>query len=128
MKKLLLTGVAALFLATGTAHADDKLPEHWLGRWCSAPFVSTEAQVVYFRSTCGDMTDGIMLKENSYIDEAPADDAPSCTFDKIKRKDEETYLVYLHCITQDKGEPSFEGQEEFQLVNGILFKKRMPEG
>ena len=49
MKKLLLTGIAALFLATGVAHAADQLPEYMLGRWCYGNDVSTEAQVVYFR-------------------------------------------------------------------------------
>ena len=34
MKKLLLTSIAALFLATGTAHADGRLPEAILGNWC----------------------------------------------------------------------------------------------
>ena len=34
MKKLLLTGIAALFLATGTAHATVPLPEAMLGNWC----------------------------------------------------------------------------------------------
>jgi hypothetical protein len=33
MKKLLLTSIAALFLATGTVHADP-LPDIYLGRWC----------------------------------------------------------------------------------------------
>jgi hypothetical protein len=47
MKKALLTGIAALFLATGTAHANDKLPEHMLGRWCNS-FASIKAQEVYF--------------------------------------------------------------------------------
>src|SRR5215831_9239605 len=36
MKKLLLTGIAALFLATGTAQAAEvaKLPDAMLGAWC----------------------------------------------------------------------------------------------
>jgi hypothetical protein len=35
MKKALLTGVAVLFLATGTAHADEKrLPKEFWGKWC----------------------------------------------------------------------------------------------
>ena len=29
-----LIGVAALFLATGTAHATTRLPEAMLGNWC----------------------------------------------------------------------------------------------
>jgi hypothetical protein len=33
MKKLLLSGIAALFLATGAAHADT-LPKEMLGNWC----------------------------------------------------------------------------------------------
>jgi hypothetical protein len=33
MRKLLLTGIATLFLATGTANADP-LPNIFLGRWC----------------------------------------------------------------------------------------------
>jgi len=41
MKKLLLTSIAALLLATGTAHAADKLPEYMLGRWCYGNDVST---------------------------------------------------------------------------------------
>jgi hypothetical protein len=43
-------------------------------------------------------------------------------FDDIKRKDRDTYLVHAHCKKGDKA--SFEGEEEFQLVNGLLFKKR----
>jgi hypothetical protein len=34
LKKTLLTGIAALFLATGTAHAIERLPEAMLGNWC----------------------------------------------------------------------------------------------
>src|SRR5262249_38035237 len=69
MKKLLLTSIAALLLATGTAHANDQLPEFILGRWCYGNDVSTEAQIVYFRPNhrdperccCSDMTDGITI-------------------------------------------------------------------
>ena len=72
MKKTLLTGIAALFLATGTAHAVDlktlgceegacrpqvaqrppaaenDMPRSWNGRWCYDPFISTKAIEVYF--------------------------------------------------------------------------------
>ena len=34
MKKLFLTGIAALLLATGAAHATERLPEAMLGNWC----------------------------------------------------------------------------------------------
>jgi hypothetical protein len=38
MKKLLLTSIAALFLATGAAHAAEttKLPDAILGAWCGS--------------------------------------------------------------------------------------------
>ena len=133
MKKLFLTGIAALFLATGAAHATDQLPEHILGRWCNS-YASTKSQEVYFRPNhrdresccCSDMTDGITISQDGYDDDSPVDDAPSCLFDNIKRKDRDTYLIHAHCKEGDK--PSFEGAEEFQLINGLLFKKRMPEG
>jgi hypothetical protein len=36
MKKTLLAGIAALFLATGTAHAaEKKLPKEFWGKWCA---------------------------------------------------------------------------------------------
>jgi hypothetical protein len=34
MKKLLLTGIAVLFLAAGTAHAAAKLPKQFVGQYC----------------------------------------------------------------------------------------------
>jgi hypothetical protein len=143
--RALITGVVML-LATGTAHAadplvcgteqgscrpykDPKFPEYWLGRWCRTPYGSTEAQEIYFRPEkccCSDMTDGITIDQKGYEDEAPSDEAPVCLFDNIKQSGRDTYLVHVHCKEGDK--PSFEGDEEFQLVNGLLFKKRMPEG
>jgi|SRR6516162_6808838 hypothetical protein len=135
--RTLITGIAALLLATGAAHATDQLPEYMLGRWCYGNDVSTEAQIVYFRPdirtpdsrTCSDLTDGIIIDQEGYDDESVAEDASTCSFDKIERKEENTYLVHVHCkAAHGKGKPSFEGQEEFQLVNGLLFKKRMPEG
>jgi len=134
MKKALLAGIAVLFLATGTAHANDQLPEYILGRWCAPSFINTKSLSIYFRPDhverdrwyCSDLTDGININQGGYDDESPADDAPECLFDNIKQRDKDTYLVHAHCNEGDK--PSFEGYEEFQLVNGLLFKKRMPEG
>ena len=34
MRALLLTSIATLFLATGAAHAIERLPEAMLGNWC----------------------------------------------------------------------------------------------
>jgi hypothetical protein len=43
MKKILITGIAALFLATGTAHAVE-IPKQYRGDWCQ-----TKWQTVYKR-------------------------------------------------------------------------------
>src|SRR5262245_8348935 len=138
MKKALLSGIAMLFLATtGTAHAADQLPEWMLGRWCTSAEINTKSQKVYFRPDhverdkwyCSDLTDGINIDQKGYDDEHPADEAPACSFGEIKRKEEFSYLVHVLCKTEHgEGKPDFEGQEEFQLFNGLLFKKRMPEG
>ena len=136
MKKLLLISIAALLLATGAARANDKLPEYMLGRWCFSPFVGTKTQEVYFRpdqnspgrTTCSDLTDGINIDQKGYVDESPADNADDCAFDNIKRKRKNTYLIHAHCKEGDSKKPSFEGEEEFQLVNGLLFKKRVSLG
>jgi hypothetical protein len=141
---VLLTGIAALLVTScqaplRTAHAAEIqfLPDYLQGRWCHTPFASTEAQQVYFRpdihdpeiTTCGDLTDGIMLEKDSYEDESPAEEMLSCVLDKIEQVNEYTYLTQVRCSPEGKWEkPSFEGQEEFQLVNGLLFKKRMPQG
>jgi hypothetical protein len=130
MKKLLL---AVMLLAT-PAHANDKLPVHILGRWCCSN-ASTEAQEVYFRSDrgCSDATDGITISPDRYESDAPTDYPDICLFDKIKRKDMDTYVVHVHCKLAEMGDgtggkPSFEGDEELQLINGLLFKKRGAEG
>jgi len=49
MKKALLTGIAALLLATGAAHATVQLPEAMLGDWCSSD-KSTDNRSVFFRA------------------------------------------------------------------------------
>jgi hypothetical protein len=47
MKKILITGVAALFLATGTAHAEDE--EGWsVGKW-DCPNVSVDGAGIELR-------------------------------------------------------------------------------
>jgi len=115
------------------------LPKDILGRWCHTPFASTEDQVVYFRpsihdperSTCSDLTDGIYIDQKGYDDESPLDAPPSCVFDKIEQKGEgeRTYVAQVHCTTVDGSDrEDFRGREEFQLINGLLFKKRMQKG
>ena len=137
MKKLLLTGIAALSVhCASAAHAADQLPGYMLGRWCYSN-ASTKTQEVYFRpnlidperSTCSDLTDGIMLSQEGYEDETASDTNSSCVFDKIEQKEEDIYLAHAHCTDVDADDQSdFKGYEEFKLINGLLFKKRIPEG
>jgi len=125
MKWVLLAG---MMLVT-PAHANDKLPSYILGMWCRDPYVSDESQEVYFRcngSYCLEFRDGITINSEGYESGAPVNAPPTCLFDKVKRKDSDTYLVHAHCKEGDK--PSFEGDEELQLINGLLFKKRGAEG
>jgi hypothetical protein len=55
MKKLLLTGVAVLFLATGTAHAEkiDGLPDEMAGIFCESEETENKALEIYhFQGGC----------------------------------------------------------------------------
>ena len=64
-KKLLLTGIAALFLATGAAHADT-LPKEMLGKWCPSADDSAEVITLYERGTCkGVSGSGMTVKQNA---------------------------------------------------------------
>ena len=48
---------------------------------------------------------------------------------KIEQKEEDIYLAHAHCTDVDADDQSdFKGYEEFKLINGLLFKKRIPEG
>jgi len=79
MKKALLAGIAVLFLATGTAHANDQLPEYILGRWCAPSFINTKSLSIYFRPDhverdrwyCSDLTDGININQGGMMMKAP---------------------------------------------------------
>jgi hypothetical protein len=125
MKSVLLAG---MMLVT-PAHAQDMLPSYILGTWCRAPDVSNESQEVYFRSNegvCLEFRDGITINPEGYDSDEPVVDPPTCLFDNVKRKESDTYLAHVHCKEGDK--PSFEGDEEFQLINELLFKKRRAEG
>src|SRR5262249_22222923 len=99
MQKLLLTGIAALLLATGTAHADERLPKAMLGRWCQA--LHSEIRMLYFRPNfvgrqyC-DLHDGITLSQSGFSDDRPIDQCDEYVFDKIERT-QDGYLVSAHC-------------------------------
>jgi hypothetical protein len=134
--KLLLTGVAALLLATGTAHANDLLPESILGRWCYDGNISNKSEEVYFRPggcCCNDMTDGITIDQEGYSDDTPVDNPGDCLFDKIERRGRDTYLIHTRCKRKpDRWHAAedtyFPSAAKFQIIKGLLFVTWVPEG
>lgn len=151
--KLLLTGVAALLLATGTAHANDLLPESVLGRWCHDGNISNESKEVYFRrgtepNWCcrNDFTDGITIDQEGYSDDIASDNPGDCLFDKIERRGRDTYLIHTQCKrlagrrslarywdqfethSQSREDTYFPSAAEFQIIKGLLFVSWGPEG
>jgi hypothetical protein len=139
MKKTLLTSIAALFLATGTAHADDQLPETMLGRWCEAGTKGPNR--IYYRPSfqgrlgCVDFDDGITLSQTGFSDDRPIDQCYKYVFDKIEQM-QNGYLVSAHCEkvedTEDTYNPEGEdlaGTRHLQLIHDdILIVTKMPEG
>jgi len=118
--KSLLTGVAALLLATGTVHAGDalisgqeqgscgpykeppsrgQLPEAILGDWCSKEG-SFDTQVIYTRGIdCEDPVGNITIQKDGYKE--PWSD---CKFDKIAQSTPSVYLVHVRCEALSEGD------------------------
>jgi hypothetical protein len=137
MKKLFLAGVAVLFLATGTAHADEKLPEQMLGRWCQASLHS-ETRMLYYRPSfagreyCTDFDDGITFSQSGFSDDRPIDQCDEYVFDKIERI-QDGYLVSAHCEkapkTYDPDKDDLGGTQQLQIIHDdLLIVTKMPEG
>jgi hypothetical protein len=138
MKKLLLTGIAALFLATGTAQANDQLPEQMLGRWCEASLRS-DIRTLYFRPSlvgrehCVDFNDGITLSQSGFTNDLPTDTCYEYIFDKVERIQDDTYYITAHCekVGQDYNpeEDNLGGTHQLQLIrDDLLIASKMPEG
>jgi hypothetical protein len=133
MKKTLLAGIAVLLLGTGAVHADGKLPEYMLGRWCSDYLISTKSVEVYYRPDhadpnrccCGDSTDGITINSEGYTEDGPGEDPVTCLFDKVEEKDRNIYLIHLRCKLETGID--FSSVAEFQLINDLLFVKVVSE-
>jgi hypothetical protein len=82
MKKIMLI---ALFLATGTAHANDQLPEAMLGTWCRNQLA--DWYDTYVRGECdeedgADTDQAIIIYSDHYIEPHYFDG--SCVFEKIE--------------------------------------------
>jgi hypothetical protein len=140
--KLFLTSVAALFLATGTAHATDKLPEEMLGLWCQAG-VKSEVRKIFFRPSfaerghCADFDDGITFDENGFSNDSVAvGNGGQCdeyVFDKVERVQDNAYIINAHCGKAEEkynpAEDNLGGTLHLQIVyDGLLIATKMPEG
>jgi hypothetical protein len=65
--RAILTGIVALFLATGPAHADT-LPKEMLGKWCAASKPDSDQNSTYYERKCEPghgLADGMTLRPNS---------------------------------------------------------------
>lgn len=137
MKKTLLTGIAALFLVTGTAHANDQLPEAMLGRWCQAG-VRSDIRMIYYRPSfagrehCVDFDDGITLSQSGFSDDRPIDQCDEYVFDK-KEQTQDGFVISTHCekagSEYDFTKDDLAGTWHLQIVHDdLLIATKMSEG
>jgi hypothetical protein len=109
MKKLLLTGIAALFLATGTAHATEHLPEAMLGNWCwfEGGDEQNWNQQIFARVPPDGCHGGDSLIR---IDQLGIEGSEgSCTFGKIEQQTgPNAFLIYTYCGDDTNGSTRFE--------------------
>jgi hypothetical protein len=129
MKKTLLTGVVTLFLATGTAHATDKLPDTITGTWCYSekdnPNPELGGPTVYTdhnRKICLRALDQIGIREDG-IDEHES----VCTFEKIMRISANAFLIHDQC-KDGNGEIEGGGPATYEIIDGKLVITPLSEG
>src|SRR6516165_8378080 len=135
MKKTLLTGIAALFLATGVAHANQptvQLPHDFLGHWCYDDRASpNDSEEHYFdqEQDCDEGYTDIFKDDDNYYyftdlvmqgQKEPVADL--CAFDKIEKVDVPSngehfstpivYLVHAKCKSLNGIDPPWEARFE----------------
>jgi hypothetical protein len=121
MRMFLLAGVAALFLATGAAHATVQLPEAMLGKWCWAEGgdESNPDQQIYTRTFPGECHGGDSLIR---IDQDGIEGEGSCIFEKIiEQTGPYTFLIYTDC-------DGMKGPTKFEIVDEKLVITALSEG
>jgi hypothetical protein len=98
MKRLFLTGIAVLFLATGAAHAAErKLPKEFWGKWCADATAAGEANKIarwmhYTHKQCDD-PERAHIYRDMIIDSHTIDGCKNFTF-VIRR---EIYYITDSC-------------------------------
>jgi hypothetical protein len=138
MKKLFLPGIAALFLVTGTAHADGNtrfplpnvpMPEEMLGDWCldsSGGGVSHYARPEDEKEGCHEQA--LTIRPDGW-DEV----WDNCPFTKVTKEADGVYLIYSRCeiLSESTGHGNgsyFIVNQEYQIAeNGQLIVRLVPE-
>ena len=108
MKKVLLSGIAVLFLAsTGTAYADARLPEAMLGNWCWIEGGDEQnwSQQIFARVPPEGCHGGDSLIR---IDQNGIEGEGNCTFGKIEQTGPNAFLIYTYCDDDTNGSTSYE--------------------
>src|SRR5262249_55144517 len=109
-KKLLITSVAALFLATGAARAawdtrfplpNIQLPEEMIGTWCLDGKTRAEEGTSYYtkRDECPDDEETLTIRPDGW-DEV----WDNCPFTKITKEADGVYLIYSRCEILSEGD------------------------
>jgi hypothetical protein len=123
MKKTFLTSIAALFLATGAAHATDKLPDTITGKWCF--FENKENQLVYSRV----LTPGNGGCEMAIDQEAIHEEYSECVFERIKQIRANAFEVFTRCIDLPESESTEgSGPAIYEIIDGKLVITHLSEG
>jgi hypothetical protein len=115
MKKALLAGVTALFLATGTAHADE-LPKSIDGDYCKN--ILDDSQVLYEHGECdiGHPSDGAFFSSTTYENMRDV----FCEFVEIKKLTATTYQIQANCVDSHAAPRKFSLFELEILPRGLL--------
>ena len=111
--KVLLAGVAALLLASGTAYATERLPEAMLGNWCWVEGGDEQnwKQQIFARVPPEGCHGGDGLIR---IDQKGIEGEGSCTFGKIEQTGPNAFVIYTYC------DDDTNGSTRFEIIDGKL--------
>ena len=120
MKKTFLTGVAVLFLATGTAHADE-LPDKFIGEWCYADGDVWEGAI----HDHGPCTEKDKFGEEYTVQKDYADGVNvRYVFDKITQTATDTYIIHTAYYVRSEGT----GELHESPLRNIYLELKIVEG
>jgi hypothetical protein len=125
--RALLAGITVLFLATGTAHAADKLPDTMFGNWCwstqndEADLANNNRIWVRYESKeCYHGPHNWLVVEQDGID---VTETGRCKFEKVEQTGPQSFLVYSHCKEEGSG-----GPQTYEMIDDKLVITFLSEG